>query len=94
MTGGMAFVYVPKDNLGNVINQSSVIWQRVETQYWSDFLRSTIERHVEETASEYAKKILYDWDLSKKDFYQICPKEMIGKLDHPISLKEPEKKAV
>jgi len=94
MTGGMAFVYDPKDNLGNVINQSSVIWQRVETQYWSDFLRSTIERHVEETASEYAKKILYDWDLSKKDFYQICPKEMLDKLEHPISLKELEKKAV
>ena len=94
MTGGMAFVYDPKDNLGNVINQSSVIWQRVETQHWSDFLRSTIEKHVEETASEHAKKILYDWDLSKKDFYQICPKEMLDKLEHPISLKELEKKAV
>jgi glutamate synthase (NADPH) large chain len=90
----MAFVYDPKDNLGNVINQSSVIWQRVETQHWSDFLRSTIEKHVEETASEHAKKILYDWDLSKKDFYQICPKEMLDKLEHPISLKELEKKAV
>ena len=94
MTGGMAFVYDPKDNLGNVINQSSVIWQRVETQHWSDFLRSTIEKHVEETASEHAKKILYDWDLSKKDFYQICPKEMLDKLEHPITLKELEKKAV
>ena len=94
MTGGMAFVYDPKDNLENVINPNSVIWQKVETKYWLDFLYILLEKHAEETASEYAKKILFDWELSKKDFYQICPKEMIGKLDHPISLKEPEKKAV
>ena len=94
MTGGMAFVYNPEGNLSDVINPNSVVWQRIETQYWFDFLYSLIHKHVEETDSEYAKKILSDWELEKESFYQICPNEMLGKLENPISFKEPEKKAV
>ena len=94
MTGGMAFIYNPDNNLSDVINSGSVVWQRVETEYWSEFLHSLIQKHVEETSSNYAKKILDDWALSKESFYQICPKEMLDKLDNPISSKEPEKKAV
>ena len=94
MTGGMAFVYNPEDNLSDVINSASVVWQRIETKYWDDFLYSLIQKHIEETHSDYAKKILDDWELAKEQFYQICPKEMLDKLDNPISLREPEKKAV
>jgi len=94
MTGGMAFVYNPEDNLSDVINSASVVWQRIETKYWNDFLYSLIQKHIEETHSDYAKKILDDWELAKEQFYQICPKEMLDKLDNPISLREPEKKAV
>jgi glutamate synthase (NADPH/NADH) large chain len=94
MTGGMAFIYNLNNNLSDVINPGSVVWQRIETEYWFNFLYSLIQRHVEETGSNYAKKILDDWTLSKESFYQICPKEMLDKLDNPISLKEPEKKAV
>ena len=94
MTGGMAFVYNPEDNLSDVINSASVVWQRIKTKYWDDFLYSLIQRHIEETHSDYAKKILNDWELAKEQFYQICPKEMLDKLDNPISLREPEKKAV
>jgi len=94
MTGGMAFVYNPEDNLSDVINSASVVWQRIETKYWDDILYSLIQKHIEETHSDYAKKILDDWELAKEQFYQICPKEMLDKLDNPISLREPEKKAV
>ena len=94
MTGGMAFVYNPEDNLSDVINPASVVWQRIETKYWDDFLYSLVQKHIEETHSDYAKKILDDWELAKEQFYQICPKEMLDKLDNPISLREPEKKAV
>ena len=94
MTGGMAFVYDPDNNLEDVINPNSVIWQRLETKYWIDFLHSLVAKHVDETSSEYAKKILNDWDLNQKFFYQICPKEMLDKLEHPISLQESKKQAV
>ena len=46
------------------------------------------------TSSDYAKKIIYNWSENKKDFYQICPKEMLDKLENPITFKELEKKAV
>ena len=94
MTGGMAFAYDPSDNLNNVINPNSVVWQRVETEYWENTLKALIEKHVEMTGSEYAKKIIYNWSENKKDFYQICPKEMLDKLENPITFKELEKKAV
>jgi len=94
MTGGMAFVYDPDNNLEDVINPNSVIWQRLETKYWIDFLHSLVIKHVDETSSMYAKKILNDWDLNQKYFYQICPKEMLDKLEHPISLQESKKQAV
>ncbi|NCV24013.1 MAG: glutamate synthase large subunit, partial [Proteobacteria bacterium] len=94
MTGGMAFVYDPSNNLSNVINPNSVVWQRVETEYWENTLKELIEKHVEMTSSDYAKKIIYNWSENKKDFYQICPKEMLDKLENPITFKELEKKAV
>ena len=94
MTGGMAFIYNPDDNLSDVINTGSVVWQRIETEHWFGFLYSLIKKHVEETDSKYAKKILDEWEFTKENFYQICPKEMLDKLDKPISLKEPERKAV
>jgi glutamate synthase (NADPH/NADH) large chain len=94
MTGGMAFVYDPDNNLEDVINPNTVIWQRLETKYWIDFLHSLVIKHVDETSSMYAKKILNDWDLNQKYFYQICPKEMLDKLEHPISLQESKKQAV
>jgi glutamate synthase (NADPH) large chain len=57
-------------------------------------LKELIEKHVEMTSSDYAKKIIYNWSENKKDFYQICPKEMLDKLENPITFKELEKKAV
>ena len=48
---------------------------------------------VEETNSKIAKKILdnFEGDLTK--FKQICPIEMLDKLEYPISLKPHTKKA-
>ena len=57
-------------------------------------MKELIEKHVEMTSSDYAKKIIYNWSENKKDFYQICPKEMLDKLENPITFKELEKKAV
>jgi hypothetical protein len=37
--------------------------------------------------SEYAKKILDNFEGEIKNFYQVCPKEMLDKLDNPITLK-------
>jgi len=94
MTGGMAFVYDPADELKSFINLNSVILQIPETTYWKNYLKSLISEHLKETESEITKKILSNFDNEVKNFKQICPKEMLDKLSNPITLKSKILKAV
>ena len=87
MTGGMAFVRDPKNELGVKINADSVVWQRLEQRYWTDLLVGLIEEHAAETGSRHAKRILQQWDLERDYFWQVCPKEMLARLKHPLSGK-------
>ena len=93
MTGGMAFVYDEKNIFENFVNPSSIIWQSVETDYWKKYLKENIKNFFNNTNSKKAKKILDDFDNKLKNFKQICPIEMLDKLDNPISLKPYIKKA-
>ena len=34
------------------------------------------------------KKILENFDNELENFYQVCPKEMLDKLENPITLKK------
>ena len=93
MTGGMAFVYDEKNNFANFANPASIIWQEVETNHWKDFLKNNLTTFVKETNSKIAQKILNNFDNELKKFKQICPIEMLDKLENPISLKSSVKKA-
>jgi len=46
-----------------------------------------IESHAAETDSERASNILQNWDLELSKFIQICPKEMLNKLIHPLGVE-------
>ena len=92
MTGGMAFVYDKKDEFENFANPDSIIWQQVETDFWKAFLKEKLDEFLKETKSVIAKKILNNFDSELKNFKQICPIEMLDKLDNPISLKSTIKK--
>ncbi|NOT39148.1 MAG: hypothetical protein HOP13_01510, partial [Alphaproteobacteria bacterium] len=48
-------------------------------------LVALIEEHIAETGSRHAKRILQQWDLTRDQFWQICPKEMLTRLKHPLS---------
>tara|TARA_B100000029_G_scaffold457745_1_gene486722 strand:+ start:8 stop:1138 length:1131 start_codon:yes stop_codon:yes gene_type:complete len=87
MTGGMSFVYDSTNVFENKANPETIIWQKLETDYWTKYLKNLIEKHYEETHSEVSKKILNNFDQEVKKFYQICPKEMLDKLKNPISNK-------
>ena len=87
MTGGMAFIYDKKNDFEKKVNPETVIWQRLETEYWESFLKNLIKRHFDETDSMIAKQILDNFDIEKNNFFQVCPKEMLNKLKNPISLK-------
>ncbi len=93
MTGGMAFIYDEKNNFENFVNPASIIWQEIETDYWKNFLKESLNTFVKETNSKIAQKILNDFDNELKKFKQICPIEMLDKLDNPISLRSHTKKA-
>ena len=88
MTGGMAFIYDEKVELEKKINPETVVFQRVETEYWKNFLKSLIQKHFEETNSKIAEKIISNYKNEISYFYQVCPKEMLDKLDNPITIKD------
>ncbi|MBA1337384.1 MAG: glutamate synthase (NADPH/NADH) large chain [Pelagibacterales bacterium] len=94
MTGGMAFIYDPKKEFENYVNEKSIIWQTVETDYWKDYLKTLISEHFKETESKIANKILNNFTNEVKNFQQVCPKEMLDKLKNQISLKKNILKAI
>ena len=94
MTGGMAFIYDEKNEFENFVNPTSIIWQSVETDYWKNFLKESIKEFEMRTYSKKAKRILENFQNELKCFKQVCPIEMLDKLDNPISLKPHIKKAV
>ena len=92
MTGGMAFIYDKKNEFENFANPASIIWQQVETDFWKTFLRKNIEDFLLKNNSQKAKEIIDNFDEELKYFKQVCPIEMLDKLDNPISLKPLTKK--
>ena len=88
MTGGMAFIYDKKDDFEKKVNPESIIWQRLETEYWKNFLKNNIKMYLEETNSKIAKYLIDNFDNEVSNFFQVCPKEMLDKLENPISTKK------
>ncbi len=86
MTGGMAFIYDISKEFEKKVNSETVIWQGVETDFWKNYLKMLVLEHLNETNSELSKKIMSNFDGEVKHFIQVCPKEMINKLDNPLSL--------
>ena len=84
----MAFIYDPKHIFENYVNPQSVIWLKPETKYWREYLKNLLKEFYKDTESKIAKKILSDFESEISNFIQVCPKEMLDKLDNPISLKE------
>ncbi len=93
MTGGMAFVYDKENNFEKYVNPTSIIWQSLETDFWKQFLKEKLNEFLTKTDSKIAKKILNDFESELKNFKQVCPIEMLDKLDNPISFKLQSKKA-
>ena len=72
------------------MNPDLVIWQRIQTDYWRDVLKVLIGQHVKHTGSVFAEQMLVEWERSENAFWQVVPKEMLGKLEHPVTLEPAE----
>ena len=88
MTGGMAFIYDPENQFDKKVNPESVVWQTPETKFWIEHLRKLIQEHAIETNSTISKKIVENFENEVNNFVQVCPKEMLDKLENPISNKK------
>ena len=87
MTGGMAFIHDKSKEFEKKVNPDSVVWQNVETEYWIRFLKDLVNEHAKETGSLLSKNIISNFKEEIKNFVIVCPKEMIDKLENPITLK-------
>ncbi len=88
MTGGMAFIYDPENQFDKKVNPESVVWQTPETKFWIEHLGKLIQEHKIETNSTISKKIVENFENEINNFVQVCPKEMLDKLENPISNKK------
>ena len=85
MTGGMAFVLDTEGDFAKMANPDSIVWQRLDSAYWEDQLKSLITAHAQATDSAWSQSLLEDWDRRRGEFWQICPKEMLTRLSQPLS---------
>ena len=88
MTGGMAFIYDPKNIFENYVNPQSVVWLSPETKFWKEYLKNLLNEFHKDTSSKITEKILNNFESEISNFKQVCPKEMLDKLDNPITLRE------
>jgi glutamate synthase (NADPH) large chain len=85
MTGGMAFILDPDGAFEARANPESIVWQRLDSAHWEGVLKALIADHAEATDSQWSNSILDDWDRRRGEFWQVCPKEMLGRLEQPLS---------
>ena len=84
MTGGMAFVLDVDGGFERRVNPESVVLTRLASAHWEGVLKRLVERHLAETGSPLAEGLLHDWELVRGRFWQVCPKEMVSRLSHPL----------
>jgi glutamate synthase (NADPH/NADH) large chain len=85
MTGGMAFVWDGDEGFEARVNPDTVVVGRVESRHWEGVLRALVDEHVRQTGSPLARELLRNWESELGRFRQVCPKEMLGRLEHPLS---------
>jgi len=94
MTGGMAFIYDVKNDFEKKVNPESVVWQKLETEYWINYLKNLVNEHFINTNSSLSKKIIENFNKEVLNFVQVCPKEMLDKLKNPITVKSKIKEVI
>ncbi|MGE0092998.1 MAG: glutamate synthase large subunit [Alphaproteobacteria bacterium] len=91
MTGGMAFVYDMDGTFAQRINPDTILAQRIETPHWDEVCRALIAEHAARTGSNLAASLLNAWSEERGRFWQIVPREMVGRLAHSTTLPAAER---
>jgi glutamate synthase (NADPH/NADH) large chain len=84
MSGGMAFVLDVTGHFPRRVNHDSVIVRRLGSAHWEQVAHDLITEHAAETGSRWAAALLAEWDKTRAQLWQVVPKEMLGRLPHPL----------
>ncbi len=75
MSGGIAYVLDENNEFANRVNAQMVDVERVEDAQEVADLRTLIEKHVQATGSEHARRILAAWATKLPKFVRVIPKD-------------------
>jgi glutamate synthase (NADPH/NADH) large chain len=84
-TGGQAFIYDADGTFEKRINPETLLWSRLAHPHWEEALRDLIARHVTETGSRFAARLLNEWATERGRFWHVVPKEYGQYLPVPMS---------
>ena len=76
MSGGVAFVLDEQDSFEDLYNPEMVGLEPVESDEDVELLKTMVEKHLEWTGSERARRILDDWDESLPKFVKVMPNDL------------------
>jgi glutamate synthase domain-containing protein 3 len=76
MSGGVAFVLDEEDRFESLCNMDMVDLEAVESEEDVELLRGMVERHLEWTGSERARRVLKDWDDLLPKFVKVMPEDL------------------
>jgi glutamate synthase domain-containing protein 3 len=85
MSGGIAYVWDPDDQLLGHCNLGMVELERVEAEEDIDELRALIQQHARYTDSAVAARLLSDWDAAVTQFAKVMPcdyKRVLQEMKH------------
>jgi glutamate synthase domain-containing protein 3 len=76
MSGGVAFVLDEAGRFETLCNTDMVCLESVESEDDIELLRGMVERHLEWTGSEQARRVLEDWDEVLPNFVKVMPHDL------------------
>jgi glutamate synthase (ferredoxin) len=75
MSGGIAYVFDPKEAFAGRCNLEMVKLFSLENPREMRFLKGLIQRHLDYTGSQLAHRVLADWKQSVKQFVKVYPND-------------------
>ena len=76
MSGGVAFVLDEEGRFETLCNQDMVGLEAVESEEDEALLREMVEKHLEWTGSERARRVLENWEEMLPKFVKVMPNDL------------------
>lgn len=73
MSGGIAYIYDPKNAYSQRINMGMVALESFEDEAESEVIKTMIQKQYDYTGSKKAKAILENWESEKAHFIKVMP---------------------